>query len=157
MTMEKKSVALQITILIAFGTLIFTFINQKIVTPFIILNVFIETSKPYVFWIGVCCFIAPLVNFIFQLIAPLNKKRYDERPFYKISRAYLHLSLLIMGMFIMAWIWVLLLVGITILSNAKTALAVSSILIIVCVFVIDALTQKYLGIRYYDIFHWIRD
>lgn len=153
--MTRKNIELQIAILLAFGVGILSFMFIEIKTPLAIITFYLNSIKPYVLWVGIFCFIPPLINLLCQVFSK-DEKEYNEKSYYKLLKFFSHLSILILGTFNLGFIWALMLVGLTLLSNLKTAFVISSIIIFVSIFFIDALTQKYFRIKYYDIFHWIR-
>lgn len=153
-SMAKKSMELQIAILLAFGVSLIGFYTFDLKTSVGIIDALIITIKPYLLIIGILCFIPPIVNLLLQTF---SKKDYDEQIYYQWLKFLTHVSFFLIVLFTLGWLWVLLLIGELMLKMPfNTSFVVSLILLYVGICVIDALLQKHIGIRWFYFFHWFK-
>jgi len=149
--MEKKKISLQITILLAFASSLIGFFLWDFKLQKGWLNLFIITIKPYFLIIGVLFFIPPFINLISQIFSNDNKK-YSPGDYDKISKLILHLSFIIISIYLLGFLYSLSLVGLLILySNIKFALTLPTTTILVSIFVIDALCLKHFKRHWYNL------
>jgi len=154
--MIKKSIGVQITILLALGTALFAYVFYQFNTPFPILNVILINLKYFVIPIAVMCYLSPLSNLLCQM-SEKNKNYYDESPYKKLVKAYIHLSSILIMFFLFGWIFVFIsLLFLKITNDFKISFIIPSIIIFVAIFVVDALFQKHLKVRWYNVFYWVK-
>ncbi|MBS3079067.1 hypothetical protein J4218_03025 [Candidatus Pacearchaeota archaeon] len=149
-------IGLVVTILIFFSGGLFSFYFFDIKTSIPLLNALIITIKPFILPIAIFCVI-PLIVFIICVLRAKPNTNIDEIFFWKILNLITHLILLILILFIIGWFWALMMIGLMIISNnINISLIIPCIIVIVSIFVIDALVQKHFKIRYYNILHWLK-
>ena len=150
--MEKKEVSLQIATLLVFGGGLLTFYFFDLKTSLSLFNALIITVKPWVFWIGIFCFIPPIINLISQTFS--SKQKYNNKPYYMALRFLVHLSFILIGIFILAWLWALSMIGLVMIGlDAKFTILWTIILVFLTIFIIDVLCQRYFKIHWYNIFY----
>lgn len=153
--MIKVREDLQIYTLLAIGAALLLFLFHKFDTPYPLLNLILTNSKYYITPIMIMCFLPPLGNLISSMGAENGK--YDERPYQKLMKAYLHLSSIALLAFVFVWgLGFLVLLFFWFSGDIKVATILPLIIMIVAYFVMDALFQKYFNIRWYQIFYWAK-
>ena len=154
--MIKKRVDLQIYILLAIGGAFLLFLFHKFDTPYPLLNIILTNSKYYVIPIMVMCFIPPIINLICQM-SEKSKNYYDELPYKRVIKGYMHLSSILIMLFLFSWVFVfIVLFFLNLTKNINISFVISSIIILVAIFVVDALVQKHLKIKWYNFFYWVK-
>lgn len=141
---------------------ILAFIGDKLIsfetfrTSITLVNIVILTIRPFLFIIGIICFIPPLILLICYVKSGINSKEFDESPFYKSLLVIVHITILIISLYILAWTWVVLIIVISLIFIPETSIIISSLIIIATVYLIDFLIKKKFKFRYYQIFRWLK-
>jgi hypothetical protein len=148
--MKQKSISLQITVLFAFATALvrFFFVNFSLEKG--VLNALIITIKPYLLFIGILFFIPPFVNLIYQIFSKDNQK-YDENPYRRVAKFILHLSFIVIGLYLLGFLWAMMAIGVFIISNKPSLLIIPSLNVFILTYVIDALSIKYFNRHWYNL------
>ncbi len=148
--MERKNIPLQITILFIFGAGLITIYFFDFNLPKGLINAFVITIKPYLLIIGVLCYVPPLINLGLQIFSP--KKEYDGVKYYKSLKTLVHLSFIIISIYLLAFLWVLslLFVG-SLLKNIQISIIMLTITLLVLIWIIDALCIKYFKRNWYNL------
>lgn len=154
--MIKKSIGLQVTILLGLAIGILTFLIRDFNTPSLFLNAYLNTAQPYLIVISILLFIPPIINLISQMTSDLDSEEYDEKPFYRWLRVTTHTCIILLSVLNLSWIgafFVLQLVNVNVvwLSLSIVVLTLYSILLIV-----GKIIKKKYKIIWYDPLMWLK-
>jgi len=154
--MIKKKVDLQIYILIAISGAFLLFLFHKFDTSYPLLDFILKNSKYYITPIMIMCFIPLIVNLVYQM-SEKSKKYYNEIPYKKLLKAYIHFSSILIMLFLFVWIFVFInLFLLKITNNLVISLIIPLIIIFVVIFVVNALIQRHFKIRWFNVFYWVK-
>jgi len=121
-----------------------------------ILDVFFVTAKPYAFWIGILALVGIVVNLFLMVCYPTNVNQ-RRTVHYRIMRAYLHLSVLLVELLVFGWIVALSWIGLVVLGvGIWLSLVIVALFIFILIIVQDILVKKYFNITWWNIFYWVK-
>ena len=152
--MLKKDIGTQIAVLLALGTVGLYNFSQDLNTSYPLLNTYFKTAQPTLIVISILCFIPPIINLFSYTIS--NRSSYDEKPFFMVLRAFIHLSFI--GLFILnlAFFGAVLYARLIKISSIILAAIIVISLIYLIIHLVDHFLKKNLKISWYNPFKWIK-
>lgn len=152
----KDDFGSQIAIMIFLCIGLLGFFQKGLITGNKWVDVFLLTAQPYAFWIGIMTGIGLIVNFILMIFHP-NKQKTRREVHYKIMKAYLHVSILLVYFFILGWFVALSWIGLIIIEfPIGVSLGIVSLVTFIIISIVDNLVNRSLNFRWYNFWRWVQ-
>ncbi len=154
--MSAKNVAVPVAILIALGVAILNYLVRDFDTVYPIFNMYMKFFQPYLVSLAIFCFLAPSILLLTYILSPANSRRFNESVFHNLLKSLTHLSAIVAIILNFGWLWAFYLIyGFALGIPLKLLLIVGAVVVLVVFLIIDALSQKYLDAKWYNVFHWV--
>lgn len=154
--MVRKSISVQIAILLTLGIGIATLLIKEFKTPYILVNVYMKTAQPYLIAISILLFIPPIINLISQMIPDLDSDEYDEKPFYRILRTITHTCIILLSILNLAWLGTFILLQIMKINIVWLSIIITTLVLYLIILIVSRFIKKKYKITWYNPLIWLK-
>ena len=151
--MTKKKPTNNIIVILIFiigGVIGFLLTNIK--TGYPLIDVILETIKPYFLPVTILLFI-PLLIYFFMGIFSKNR---SDTTFYKALRVSIHLSLIILGFYFLGLIFAFTFILLIRIELALLCLMIAALLVMILLWIIETILKKKYNVQLYNPFMWCK-